>query len=70
MAFCVVQLGVLEWFASLWEIKLEESWGYVTNGSTEANLQAMYMAREALPNGKIKTHSIHRSKWLLIVVVI
>lgn len=48
-----LQVGVLHWFAALWQIAPEDMWGYVTNGGTEANLQGLFMAREKLQNGEI-----------------
>jgi histidine decarboxylase len=30
-----VQVGVLDWFAKLWEISQEDYWGYITNCGTE-----------------------------------
>ncbi|KAJ8434206.1 hypothetical protein Cgig2_004677 [Carnegiea gigantea] len=37
------EVGVLDWFAHLWEIENDEYWGYVTSGGTEANLQGILM---------------------------
>lgn len=42
---------VLEWFADLFGISRNEFWGYVTNGGTEGNMYALYLARESYPNG-------------------
>jgi histidine decarboxylase len=47
------EVGVLQWFASLWEIDVEEMWGYVTNCGTEGNLHGILTAREVLPEGII-----------------
>lgn len=49
----VLQLGVLEWFASLWEIPMSECWGYLASGGTEATMYGLYRAREALPDGML-----------------
>lgn len=45
------QIGVLEWFAKLWEIDVKDFWGYITNCGTEGNLHGLYVGRENLPNG-------------------
>ena len=42
---------VMEYFAGLFHIPFEESWGYVTNGGTEGNLFSCYLARELFPDG-------------------
>ncbi|XP_074264677.1 serine decarboxylase-like isoform X2 [Silene latifolia] len=44
------ELGVLDWFARLWEIE-KEYWGYVTNGSSEGNLHGILLGRELFPEG-------------------
>ncbi|KDD76585.1 hypothetical protein H632_c172p0 [Helicosporidium sp. ATCC 50920] len=45
------EIGVLHWFASLWEIEAEDMWGYVTNCGTEGNLHGILLGRETLPGG-------------------
>lgn len=45
------EIGILDWFAKLWDISKEEMWGYVTNCGTEGNLHGVLVGREALPNG-------------------
>jgi hypothetical protein len=45
------QVGVLNWFARLWEIDEEEYWGYITNCGTEGNLHGILVGRENLPDG-------------------
>jgi histidine decarboxylase len=45
------EIGILDWFAKLWEIPKDEMWGYVTNCGTEGNLHGVLVGREALPNG-------------------
>lgn len=45
----VGQIGVLNWFALLWEI--EDYWGYITNCGTEGNLHGILVGRENLPDG-------------------
>ena len=35
------EVGVLDWFARLWELEKNEYWGYVTNGGTEGNLHGI-----------------------------
>ena len=44
-------MGVLEWFAELWEIDRAEFWGYITNCGTEGNLHGIYVGRENFPDG-------------------
>ncbi|XP_021763784.1 serine decarboxylase-like [Chenopodium quinoa] len=45
------EVGVLDWFAHLWEIEKEEYWGYVTNGGTEGNLHGILTGREVFSDG-------------------
>lgn len=45
------EIGILDWFAKLWDIEKENMWGYVTNCGTEGNLHGVLVGREALPNG-------------------
>ena len=45
------EIGILDWFAKLWDIPKDEMWGYVTNCGTEGNLHGVLVGREALPNG-------------------
>ena len=45
------QVGVLNWFARLWEIDEQEYWGYITNCGTEGNLHGILVGRENLPDG-------------------
>ncbi|MBD2596270.1 histidine decarboxylase [Nostoc spongiaeforme FACHB-130] len=42
---------VLSFFAQLYKIPENESWGYVTAGGTEGNLYGMLLAREIYPDG-------------------
>uniref|UniRef100_A0A2P2J426 Uncharacterized protein MANES_18G090400 n=1 Tax=Rhizophora mucronata TaxID=61149 RepID=A0A2P2J426_RHIMU len=35
------EVGVLNWFARLWEIEKNEYWGYITNCGTEGNLHGI-----------------------------
>ena len=44
---------VMHDFAGLFRIPVEESWGYVTNGGTEGNMFACYLARELFPAGTL-----------------
>ncbi len=46
-----MQIGVLQWFARLWEIDQDEYWGYITNCGTEGNLHGILVGRENLPDG-------------------
>ena len=45
------EIGVLQWFARLWEIDDEDYWGYITNCGTEGNLHGILVGREVLPDG-------------------
>nr|GMD21795.1 histidine decarboxylase-like [Ipomoea batatas] len=45
------EVGVLDWFAELWEIEKDEYWGYITNGGTEGNLHGILLGREVHPEG-------------------
>lgn len=42
---------VMRYFADLFQLRFEESWGYVTNGGTEGNMFGLYIAREMFPDG-------------------
>jgi hypothetical protein len=56
-----VQIGVLNWFAKLWEIDTEEYWGYVTNCGTEGNLHGILVGRENLPDGGLQAFAMQQS---------
>lgn len=45
------EVGVLDWFARLWEIEKEDYWGYITNCGTEGNLHGILVGREVFPDG-------------------
>ncbi|XP_016497241.2 serine decarboxylase [Nicotiana tabacum] len=45
------EVGVLDWFARLWEIEKNEYWGYITNCGTEGNLHGILVGREVFPEG-------------------
>ncbi|RDX90573.1 Serine decarboxylase 1, partial [Mucuna pruriens] len=45
------EVGVLNWFARLWELEKDEYWGYITNCGTEGNLHGILVGREVLPDG-------------------
>ncbi|KAI3436035.1 hypothetical protein D9Q98_002092 [Chlorella vulgaris] len=45
------EIGVLQWFARLWEIDVDDFWGYITNCGTEGNLHGILVGREVLPDG-------------------
>ena len=49
--FDSVQIGVLQWFAKLWEIDSDDYWGYITNCGTEGNLHGILVGRENHPEG-------------------
>ncbi|KAL6524977.1 hypothetical protein OROMI_030570 [Orobanche minor] len=45
------EVGVLDWFARLWEIEKSDYWGYITNCGTEGNLHGILVGREVFPDG-------------------
>ncbi|BFG40725.1 hypothetical protein CerSpe_269990 [Prunus speciosa] len=45
------EVGVLDWFARLWEIEKSDYWGYITNCGTEGNLHGVLVGREVFPDG-------------------
>ncbi|ONK57536.1 uncharacterized protein A4U43_C09F1500 [Asparagus officinalis] len=45
------EVGVLDWFARLWELERNEYWGYITNCGTEGNLHGILVGREVFPDG-------------------
>lgn len=45
------EVGVLDWFARLWELERNEYWGYITNCGTEGNLHGLLVGREVFPDG-------------------
>jgi histidine decarboxylase len=44
---------VLEFFAGQFKAPKDNWWGYVTNGGSEGNLYALYVARELYPQGMV-----------------
>ncbi|HKS15091.1 MAG TPA: histidine decarboxylase [Pseudomonas sp.] len=44
---------VMAYFSKLFNIRHEDSWGYVTNGGTEGNMFGCYLARELFPDGTL-----------------
>lgn len=44
---------VLSFFAALFHAPQKNWWGYVTNGGSEGNLYALYLARELYPNAMV-----------------
>ncbi len=47
------ELEVVNYFAHLWNLPVEEAWGYVTCSGTEGNMHAMIVARECLPGAPV-----------------
>ena len=47
------ELEVVNYFATLWKLPLDEAWGYVTCSGTEGNMHAMIVARECLPGAPV-----------------
>ncbi len=48
-----IERQVVQFFAEIFKAPKENSWGYVTNGGSEGNLYALYVARELYPNGMV-----------------
>ncbi len=48
-----IEREVVEFFAELFKAPKNNSWGYVTNGGSEGNLYALYVARELYPQGML-----------------
>src|SRR5436305_279968 len=48
-----IEREVIEFFAELFNAPINNNWGYVTNGGSEGNLYALYVARELYPNGMV-----------------
>ena len=44
---------VISFFAELFKAPADNWWGYVTNGGSEGNLYALYLARELYPEGMV-----------------
>ncbi|MDV2438984.1 histidine decarboxylase [Acinetobacter gerneri] len=44
---------VMRYFAEYFRIAFDDSWGYVTNGGTEGNMFACYLARELFAQGTL-----------------
>eukprot|EP01006_Ploeotia_vitrea_P050480 TRINITY_DN67468_c0_g1_i1.p2 TRINITY_DN67468_c0_g1~~TRINITY_DN67468_c0_g1_i1.p2 ORF type:complete len:466 (+),score=256.60 TRINITY_DN67468_c0_g1_i1:59-1456(+) len=44
------ELAVLDFFARLWKIDVDDYWGYCTCSGTEGNLHGILLAREVLPD--------------------
>lgn len=49
----VFEREVIGFFAQLFDAPQNNHWGYVTNGGSEGNLYALYLARELFPNGMV-----------------
>jgi glutamate/tyrosine decarboxylase-like PLP-dependent enzyme len=61
------QVGVLNWFAKLWEIDEDQYWGYITNCGTEGNLHGILVGRENLPDGEYWMHVLCHDTKVFIV---
>lgn len=48
-----IEREVVQFFAEIFKAPKENSWGYVTNGGSEGNLYALYVARELYPQGMV-----------------
>ncbi len=65
-----IEREVVQFFADIFKAPTDNSWGYVTNGGSEGNLYALYLARELYPHGMVyyseSTHyCIHKNIHLL-----
>ena len=63
---CTPQVGVLNWFAKLWEIDAEEYWGYITTCGTEGNLHGILTGRENLPDGILYASQVRVRMWFQV----
>ncbi len=45
------ELKVIDFFSNIWNINSCNLWSYLTGGSTESNIQGLYLAREAFNDG-------------------
>ncbi len=48
-----IEREVVQFFCDLFKAPSNNSWGYVTNGGSEGNLYALYVARELYPTGMV-----------------
>lgn len=48
-----IEREVVNFFAEIFHAPKDNYWGYVTNGGSEGNLYALYLARELYPNGMV-----------------
>lgn len=48
-----IEREVVQFFAEIFKAPKDNSWGYVTNGGSEGNLYALYVARELYPHGMV-----------------
>ncbi|KAJ0976563.1 hypothetical protein J5N97_012037 [Dioscorea zingiberensis] len=56
------EVGVLDWFARLWELEKDEYWGYITNCRTEGNLHGgKYFPDGILYSSKESHYSVFKA---------
>ncbi|WP_435050464.1 histidine decarboxylase [Formosa sp. S-31] len=48
-----IELKCISFFAEMLSTNMQDVWGYLTNGGTEGNLYALYLARESFPNAMV-----------------
>jgi histidine decarboxylase len=48
-----IEVGVLEFLADMFGAPVDDRWGYLTTGGTEASLYALHLARSVYPNGRV-----------------
>lgn len=58
------EVGVLDWFARLWEIEKDEYWGYITNCGTEGNLHGILVGWASKVILKL-VHNQTFGKWIV-----
>ncbi len=50
---CDFEREVLEFFAGIFHLDLNQGWGYITNGGTESNMYAIVRGRDAYPDAQL-----------------
>jgi histidine decarboxylase len=48
-----IEVGVIDFLADLFGAPIDDRWGYLTTGSTEASLYALHLARGLYPTGRV-----------------
>ncbi|MBF0547449.1 MAG: histidine decarboxylase [Candidatus Riflebacteria bacterium] len=50
---CEFEVEVVKFFFNLFKLEPQNAWGYISNGGTESNIHAFFLAREAFPTGRL-----------------